>query len=137
MNPKNVTCFTGRLTRDPSFKKTKEGKEFSCLFIIAVQRNIPNQKGEYISDFIPIRYEGIERMKFAHRLCKGDTIIVSGSFRGENYSVDGKSMYSTYILADQIEFDVETSKKKYKKGTEQNDIYNSGETGEEDSELPY
>lgn len=103
-NPMNISCLTGSLTTDPTFLKTKDGKEFAIQAILRVSRNYKNREGVREADFIPIRYEGEKRMAFAHMLKKGDYLNLVGSITTKTYEKDGYKMYSVYFLVDNISF---------------------------------
>lgn len=104
----NSIVISGRLTRKPELKQTKTSK-YICDFSLAVNRGTKDENGEWQTDFINCRAWN----KTAENLCnyqdKGDLIIVEGSIRVESYQdKDGNNRYSTYVLANNIEF---TSKK--------------------------
>ena len=101
-NPFNNNQLTGRVACEPTFFKTRAGAEFSCAFNLAVQRNYKNG-GEYLTDFIPVRYEGENRMNFAHSLKVGDVISLTGAIKVEPYTAtDGTKRTSMYVLSDNI-----------------------------------
>lgn len=104
MNPANITCQTGKLTSEPFFLKNKEGTEFAFISTLAVKRNYKNREGKYDLDYIPIRYEGINKMKFAHMLKKDDYLTVSGTIKSDRYKKDGVDIYTIYLLVESIQY---------------------------------
>lgn len=115
MNPVNVSVLTGKLYTEPSFIKNKKGEEFAFTAIMSIKRNY-KQDGRYLNDFIPVRYEGIPRMKFAHMLHKGDILSVTGCLKS-NLTSNG---YRLVFLIDSIQF---TPKSNYYKDQE-NEVSN-------------
>lgn len=111
----NVIMISGRLTKKPELKQTKNGKSIAD-FSIAINRGVKNEEGEYITDYVNCRVWN----KTAENLCnyqdKGDYILVQGRLQNDNYTdKDGNNRYVTYILAENIEF---TPKKKAEQKTE-------------------
>lgn len=108
----NVITISGRLTKKPELKQTKNGKNITD-FSIAINRGVKDTDGEYITDYVNCRVWN----KVAENLCnyqdKGDYIIVQGRLQNDSYTdKDGKNRYVTYVLAENIEF---TPKKKENK----------------------
>lgn len=102
-NPFNTCIFTGTVVGTPVFQKTKDGKEFCCKFSLGVRRNYKN-KGEYKSDYIPVKYEGINRMEFAHNYVKkGARLSLTGSWCTEPFIAKGEKVYSSALLAESIQ----------------------------------
>ena len=100
MNTRNIIRLTGRLTEDPSFVITKEGKEFQAKFSIAVSRNYKNKNGEVDADFIPCRLSREARLKTLHQAKKGHWIDVIGELRTDSYMKDGSKIYTWWIELD-------------------------------------
>lgn len=97
LNPKNSGTYSGRLTADPIFIKTKAGIEFSAAFSLAVERP-PEKKGEKgVVDFIPCRLIGEQYMNGAHTLKKGSNIIAEGSLNVEFYEKEGQTCKAMYV----------------------------------------
>ena len=81
----NIIVIEGRLTRDPNFTKTKNGKSL-CKFSMANNRyyytNGSLQKEVYFFDFITWGYNA---EKAASSLSKGSHVLVSGELRQNSY----------------------------------------------------
>ncbi|WP_297285753.1 single-stranded DNA-binding protein [uncultured Brachyspira sp.] len=115
----NIIVVEGRLTRDPSYIKTKNGKSL-CKFSIANNRyyyvNGSLQKEVYFFDLIAWGYTA---EKVAVNLLKGRHILVNGELRQNSYiAKDGSRKNSIYILALEV-------KSLDKKTIEKNNYYNS------------
>lgn len=99
----NIIVIEGRLTRDPNFMKTKNGKSL-CKFSIANNRyyytNGSLQNEVYFFDLISWGYNA---EKVASNLKKGSHILVSGELRQNSYfTKEGNKRNSIYILALEI-----------------------------------
>ena len=99
----NIIVIEGRLTKDPTYMKTKNGKSL-CKFSIANNRyyymNGSLQKEVYFFDFIAWGYNAD---KAAVTLFKGRHVLINGELRQNSYiSKEGNKKTSIYILALEI-----------------------------------
>lgn len=98
----NKVILMGRLTADPELKKTGEGISV-VRFTLAVNR--PKQKDkEQTADFISC----VAFRQKAEFLCKyfrkGSALIAFGSIRTGSYEKDGTRIYTTDVIADEVNF---------------------------------
>ena len=105
----NKVFLTGRLTAKPELKYTQSNNAVAS-FTVAVNRQ-KKQDGTQEADFINCRVWN----KQAENLCKyqdkGNLILVDGSIRVDSYlGKDGSKKYTTYVLANHIEY-LESKKK--------------------------
>ncbi|MEI0489829.1 single-stranded DNA-binding protein [Brachyspira pulli] len=96
----NIVVMEGRLTKDPTYMKTKNGKSL-CKFSIANNRfyymNGTLQKEVFFFDLVTWGYTAD---KAAVSLFKGRHILVNGELRQNVYTAkDGTKKSSVYILA--------------------------------------
>lgn len=99
----NIILIEGRLTKDPTYMKTKNGKSL-CKFSIANNRfyysNGTLQKEVYFFDLVTWGYNAD---KAAVSLFKGRHVLVNGELRQNIYtSKDGIKKSAFYILALEI-----------------------------------
>lgn len=98
----NNVSLIGRLTKDPESVATQSGNHF-CRFTLAVDRRV-KQGEEKQADFIPCKAFG----KTADTLCqykhKGDQIGLEGRIQTGSYLKDGKTVYTTDVVATSITF---------------------------------
>lgn len=99
----NIIVIEGRLTKDPIYMKTKNGKSL-CKFSIANNRyyytNGTLQKEVY---FFDLAAWGYNADKAAVNLFKGRHVLINGEIRQNRYvSKDGNKKTSFYILALEI-----------------------------------
>lgn len=100
----NSVEIVGRLTRDPEIKYTPENSTAFCRFGVAVQRPFKNSSGQYDADFIEcVAYRGTAEFvsKYFH---KGDPIGLNGSIRTGSYEKDGRTVYTTNVNVNNVEF---------------------------------
>ena len=100
----NQVILIGRLTKDPEVKATQNGKEV-CSFTLAVDRKFKDANGERGADFIScVAWE--QRAKLLGQYFqKGSRIGIVGNIQTRSYDdKDGKKVYVTEVIVDQIEF---------------------------------
>lgn len=115
-NPDNVTTLSGRITAAPVFLKTKAGEEFQARFTLAIKRAFKNKDGVYETDFIPMRLNGIKRMKLAHKLEKGASIKVMGEMRSSSFTnKDGNRVFSIFLDIESLRWNPTNFKKQENK----------------------
>lgn len=100
----NRTILVGRLTKDPELKYTPNGVPMA-RFTVAVNRPFTNQNGEREADFISCLAWRKQAENLANYMKKGSLIgvdgrIQTGSFEGQ----DGKRVFTTDVIADNIQF---------------------------------
>ena len=101
----NNVILSGRLTRDPELVYAKGNDEMAiCKFSLAVNR--PKKKGEdQGADFIRITVFGNRGETCGKYLAKGRQCIVRGHIQTGSYKGrDGNTVYTTEVIADDVEF---------------------------------
>lgn len=100
----NKVILMGRLTRDPESRYT-QGENSTCVsrFNLAVDRRT-KRGNENNADFISIVAFG-RLGEFAEKyLHKGTKITLSGRIQTGSYEKDGQRIYTTDVVAEEIEF---------------------------------
>ena len=99
----NSVALAGRLTRDPEVRYT-QSQTAVASFTLAVDRPYSKDK-ENNADFIRITTFG-KQAEFAEKyLNKGRLVGVTGRIQTGSYQdKDGKTVYTTDVIADRIEF---------------------------------
>lgn len=137
----NRIDLIGRLTRDPELRKTETG-HVRADFTIAVNR-IGAKEEQQQADFINCRTWGNQAENLAHFQSKGSQIGLEGSLRIDSYTdKDGNTKYSTYVLAERIEYlsSKKGEQKEVSKEESNEDFSGSFKMDEieiDDSELPF
>ena len=95
----NDVKLIGRMVKKPELEYTA-GNTPVTKFTIAVDR----KKKEDGADFIRITVFGKQAENICRYLDKGRQIAVNGSIKTGSYQKDGKTIYTTDIIADRVEF---------------------------------
>lgn len=96
----NNVCLSGRLTADPDLRYGQSGSPV-CRFTLAVDR--PRQKDK--ADFPNIVCFGKTAEAVAQYRRKGQEIEVVGIIATDKYEgKDGKTVYKTEVLANEVKF---------------------------------
>ena len=109
----NKCILCGRLTRDPDMKDTQSGTPMA-RFTMAVDRR-KKKDGTQEADFPSIVAFGKTAEFCQNYLCKGQRVLVEGRIQTGKYDKDGTTVYTTDVIAENIEF--ADSKKKEDAGT--------------------
>ncbi len=99
----NSVALTGRLTRDPEVRYT-QSQTAVASFTLAVDRPFSKDR-ENSADFIRITSFGKQAEFVEKYLNKGRLVGVTGRIQTGSYQdKDGKTVYTTDVIADRIEF---------------------------------
>jgi single-strand DNA-binding protein len=94
----NSCTFIGRLSKDVELRITPNGKPVAN-FTLAVKREMPDQNGDYQTDFLNFVCWGKPSENMANILTKGDTIAVESRVQVRSYDgTDGKKVYVTEFI---------------------------------------
>lgn len=100
----NRVVLIGRLTRDPELRYTPSGNAVANGNI-AVNRRYKNQNGETEADFINFVVWRKAAENLANYTKKGSLIGIDGRIQTRSYEgQDGKTVYVTEVLAENIQF---------------------------------
>lgn len=124
----NKVILIGRLTRDPELKHTPAGVA-TTQFTLAVDRPVKDKE----ADFIPIVTWRQLAETCANYLRKGRLCAVEGRIQVRNYEKDGKRVYVTEVIADNVRFLESASGKSESSGLSNS----SNDVGISDDDLPF
>lgn len=98
----NKVILMGRLTADPEIRSTTDGKAVGG-FTLAVDRRVAKGEGQK-ADFIRcVVWE--KKAEFTEKyLRKGTKVVLTGRIQTGSYEKDGKKVYTTDVVAEDIEF---------------------------------
>ena len=97
----NLVVMSGNLASDPSIKATQNGKEM-CTFRLAVNTSYGENKK---ASFFHIVTFGKTATNCDRFLAKGRKVLVRGRIETGSYEKsDGSKVYTTDIIADEVEF---------------------------------
>ncbi len=101
----NKVVLIGRLTKDVELRFTAGSNTPVATFSIAVNRNFSNQDGEREADFINIIVWRKQAENCKNYLSKGSQVAIEGRIQTRNYDgQDGKKVYVTEVVAENVEF---------------------------------
>lgn len=100
----NNVNLIGRLTKDAQIVEMKSGNRSVINFILAVNKDFINDKGEREADFIPISYWSNHGEKLCLHLKKGKLIGVNGRICVKSSVKEEIKKYFTTVEAHKIEF---------------------------------
>lgn len=100
----------GRLVKDPELRYLQSGMAVTN-FTLAIERQMTKEKkdeakrrGETTADFIPVTVWGKQAESCAKYLAKGRMVAVHGRIQTGSYEKEGKRIYTTEIVAQNIQF---------------------------------
>jgi single-strand DNA-binding protein len=96
----NLVILSGRLTRDPELKHTKNNKMFA-QFSVAVQRFTQGQK---TADFIDCQAWGKTAELIGQYLGKGSQCMIEGRLQIDRVQGDSGTKYFTKVVVGHVEF---------------------------------
>jgi len=100
----NISILIGRLTKDPIMQKTNSGREY-CYFTVAVDRPYINQTSKKRdADFISVVAWDKVAGSVVSFMKQGSLVAVNGRIQTRNFERDGKTVYVTEVLANNVQF---------------------------------
>lgn len=106
----NNVVLIGRLTRDPEMRQISTGTA-NTTFTLAVDRQLSREKkqemeskGQPTADFIRIVVWGNQAEHCANYLAKGRLVAVQGRIQTGSYEKDGQRIYTTDVVANNVQF---------------------------------
>lgn len=98
----NRVELIGRTTKELELRHTRSGTA-SCSFTLAVD-GYPNKDGEKTTDFIPCLAWGKQAEAIQRFVRKGQRLGISGRIRTGSYEKDGRTIYTTDVIVEQMDF---------------------------------
>lgn len=134
----NKVILIGRLVRDPELKYTQSNQAV-CNFTLAVDKNLSKDKreeaeaaGRPTADFPRVIVWGKMAENASRYLFKGSQCAVDGRIQTGSYQdKDGKTIYTTDVIADRVEFLTRASQEKRNDGRGTNTYQNNSGSSEE------
>lgn len=135
----NKVILIGRLVRDPELKYTQSNQAI-CNFTLAVDKNLSKDKreeaeaaGRPTADFPRVIVWGKMAENASRYLFKGSQCAVDGRIQTGSYqdSETGKTVYTTDIIAEGVEFLSRLSQEKRNDGGGTNTYQNNSGSSEE------
>ena len=106
----NNCVLIGRLCADPEMRVLQSGTA-TTRFTLAVDRAMSKEKkqeaqakGNPTADFVPVTVWGKQAESCAEYLAKGRMVAVSGRITTGSYEKDGRTVYTTEVTAERVQF---------------------------------
>lgn len=99
----NKIIIIGRMTRDPEYKITPSGAEL-CKICVAVDRKYKDKEGNRQADFFNVVIWNKLAEIVAKYTKKGLQVAVEGSLEINSYEKEGKKIYYSEIVANDVRF---------------------------------
>lgn len=100
----NSVVLIGRLTKDPEVRYTAGTQMAVCTFALAVDRRVKSGE-EKKADFPRITVFGKSAENCERFLAKGRQVGIKGRLQTGSYKdKDGKTVYTTDVIADEVQF---------------------------------
>ena len=106
----NNCVLIGRLCADPEMRVLQNGTA-TTRFTLAVDRALSKEKkqeaqakGSPTADFVPVTVWGKQAESCAEYLAKGRMVAVSGRITTGSYEKDGRTVYTTEVTAERVQF---------------------------------
>lgn len=142
----NNVILTGRTTKNIELKYTTSGKAFTG-FTLAVDKGLSKDKkkefeenGYATADFIGCQAWGKQAETLSRFVGKGDMLGIQGSIQTGSYKdKDGKTVYTTSVLVNKIEF-LNTGRNQSSNGNENSQAENDDDNFEpfdSDDSIPF
>ncbi|HPF19412.1 MAG: single-stranded DNA-binding protein [Bacillota bacterium] len=100
----NSVSLIGRLTRDPDIRYGAGSQTAVARFSIAIDRGKDKNGEDRGADFPTIVCFGKTAELVERYLTKGRLVGIQGRIQTGKYEKDGRTIYTTDILADRVEF---------------------------------
>ncbi|MFM1514784.1 single-stranded DNA-binding protein [Helcococcus ovis] len=107
----NNVVLMGRLTRDPELRYTQGSNMAYVRLNVAVDKNLSREKkqemeskGQPTADFINVVAWGKLGENIAKFTSRGLRVLVTGRIQTGSYEKDGQKVYTTDVLASNVEF---------------------------------
>ena len=97
----NMVLIIGNLTRDPELRYTETKQMPVCKLSVAVSDGYGENK---TTSFIPVTVFGKQAESCERYLNKGSKCAVKGRIKTGSYEGKNGKVYTTEIIADQVEF---------------------------------
>lgn len=98
----NKVQLIGNLTRDPETRySTGENQTAICRFSIAINTGYGDKQK---TDYPQIVVFGKQAESCDRYLKKGNKVAISGRIQTGSYEKDGQKIYTTEVVAEQVEF---------------------------------
>ena len=97
----NKVFLIGNLTKDPEIRYSKSGNPVAT-FGIGVRRSMPNQNGEYESDFLNVVAYKHSASYVEKYITKGTRVAIEGTVQSRTYETEKGKHYIVEVVVNEI-----------------------------------
>ena len=117
----NVVALVGRVTRDPDIRQSQgENPTVVARYTLAVDRRGTKEKDK--ADFISMVSFGKTAEFIEKYVKKGTKLCIRGRIQTGSYEKDGKKIYTTDVVAKDVEFTESKKSQEQPKEDKENDF---------------
>lgn len=100
----NLVLISGRLTKDPEVRCTTGTQMDVAVFTLAIDRGKDKNGEDMGADFPRVTVFGKQAENCERFLGKGCRVSVQGRIQTGSYEKDGRTVYTTDVIASRVEF---------------------------------
>lgn len=97
----NEFIILGKALNKPELKESEGGTQYSYLQV-AIKKPFKNKDGEYEEDELQFTLFKNLAQEVADSVEEGTSVIVKGHISSNNYEKEGKTIYSSSLIADRV-----------------------------------
>lgn len=97
----NEFIILGKALNKPELKESEGGTQYSYLQV-AIKKPFKNKDGEYEEDELQFTLFKNLAQEVADSVEEGTSVIVKGHISSNNYEKEGKTIYSSNLIADRV-----------------------------------
>lgn len=104
---------SGRLTADPQLRFIKSGDAVVSFTVAQNDRKYDKSTGQWVDGetlFLKVEAWRLVAEGAAEALHKGDSVVVIGSLKPDNYEKNGEKRYGVKLIADEVGLSVRARK---------------------------
>ena len=100
----NSTLIIGRLTKDPQISYISDTQTAVARFSVAISRGKDKDGNDKGADFPSVVVFGRQAENCERYLSKGKLVGIEGRLQTGSYEKDGRTVYTTEVIANRVEF---------------------------------
>lgn len=97
----NEFIILGKALNKPELKESEGGTQYSYLQV-AIKKPFKNKDGEYEEDELQFTLFKNLAQEVTDSVEEGTSVIVKGHISSNNYEKEGKTIYSSSLIADRV-----------------------------------
>lgn len=99
----NSVCINGRVTQNPTLKRTPSGTAFLGFSIASCKARLVNQQWQEEVSYIEVETWGAQAERLSARISKGTPVTVAGSLLQKRWEKDGQKYSRVVVTASGVQ----------------------------------